>query len=126
MERVTEAPIIVYQKGLREGRLLYQHSLAADRAFFPPRVVCPYSASDGYEWRESAGRGTIYSLSSVRGRDKPSYAVALVDLDEGFRMLSRIRNATGEEVAIDARVRVTIGTGDQGEPTAYFELDRGS
>ena len=126
LERVTEAPTAVYQNGLRQGHLLYQHSLFADRAFFPPRLVCPYSASDRFEWRESSGRGSIYSASSVRGRDKPSYAVALVDLDEGFRMLSRIQNATGEEVAIGARVRLLIGTGEQGEPTAFFEPEPAS
>lgn len=126
LETITEAPMTVYHDGLRQGRFLYQYSLAARRAFFPPRVVCPYSASDQFEWRESSGRGSVYSFSSVRGRDKPSYAVALVDLDEGFRMLSRIENATGEQVAIDARVRVVIGTGEQGEPTAFFELESAS
>ena len=124
LERATQAPLAIYQAGLREGRLPYQYSLDAGRAFFPPRIVCPYSASDRFEWRTSAGRGTVHSVSSVQSRDKPSYAVALIDLDEGFRMLSRIVNATGEEVAIDARVRVVIGTGEQGEPTAFFELDR--
>ena len=41
-------------------------------------------------------------------------------------MLSRIQNATGEEVAIDARVRLVVGAGEEGEPTAFFELDRPS
>ena len=125
-ERATEAPIAVYHDGLRQGRLMYQYSLAAEAPFFPPRIVCPFSASERFEWRESAGRGAVYSVSSVQARGKPSYAVALVDVDEGFRMLSRIQNATGEEVAIDARVRLVVGSGEQGEPTAFFELDRPS
>lgn len=116
-------PIEIYQNGLRRGKLLYQHSLDADKAFYPPRVVCPYSASKRYEWRESAGRGTVYSFSSVASRDKPSYAVALVDVDEGFRMLSRIVGASGEEVAFGARVRLSVGVGGESEPTAFFTLD---
>ena len=123
IEKATEAPLTTYQNGLREGRLMYQYSLVAQRPFFPPRIVCPFSASENYEWRDSAGCGTIYSFSSVRSRGKPSYAVALIDVDEGFRVLSRIENATGEDVAIDARVRLCVGVGEQGEPVAYFELD---
>ncbi len=125
-ERATQAPLAAYQDGLRRGRLMYQYSLAAERPFFPPRIVCPYSATDRFEWRESSGRGTVYSVSSVQSRGKPSYAVALVDVDEGFRMLSRIQHATGEDVAIDARVRLVVGAGDEGEPVAFFELDRTS
>ena len=124
LERATTAPITVFQDGLRQGRLLYQHSLAAERPFFPPRLVCPHSASDRFEWRESAGRGAVYSVSAVPGRDRPSYAVALVDLDEGCRMLSRIQNTPGEAGVIGARVRLMGGVGDQGEPTAFFEPDR--
>lgn len=123
LETATTAPITVYHDGLRRGRLLYQHSLAAERPFFPPRLVCPHTATDRFEWRESAGRGAVYSVSAVSGRDRPSYAVALVDVDEGFRMLSRIQNAPGNAVAIGARVRLLVGVGDQGEPTAFFEPD---
>ena len=41
-------------------------------------------------------------------------------------MLSRIENATGEEVAIGARVRLLVGVGEQGEAVAFFELERAS
>ena len=123
---MTKAPLTVYHDGLRNGLLVYQYSLEAGKAFFPPRVVCPYSASDRFEWRESSGRGTVYSFSSVRGREQPSYAVALIDVDEGFRMLSRINNATGEDVAINARVRIVVGVSEQGDPVAFFELDKGA
>ena len=80
-ERATEAPLAIYQDGLRQGRLMYQYSLAAELPFFPPRIVCPYSASGRFEWRQSAGHGTVYSVSSVQARGKRSYAVALVDVD---------------------------------------------
>jgi uncharacterized OB-fold protein len=124
IEHAAEAPINIYYEGLRQGKLLYQYSLDAHKPFYPPRIVCPFSASERFEWRESSGLGTVYSFSSVTGRDRPSYAVALVDVDEGFRMLSKIVNATGEEVAIGSRVRLAVGVGGEDEPTAFFELDR--
>ncbi len=122
IERAIASPMDTYQDGLRQGQLLFQYSSAAEKAFFPPRLFCPFSATEQFEWRQSSGRGTIYSASSVTVRNGPSYAVALVDVDEGFRMLSRIVNASGEKVAIGARVRLSVGAGEDGEQTAFFEL----
>lgn len=114
----------VYYNGLRQGRLLYQYSLAAKRAFYPPRLFCPYSASDQFEWRESAGQGTVYSFSRVAVRDAPSYAVALVEVDEGFRMLSKIVDTPSDAIEIGSRVKLSVGTGGQDEPTAFFTLEQ--
>lgn len=123
LEQVTKAPLTIYEEHLAKGELAYQHSLAADRPFFFPRVVCPYSGTDRYEWRVSGGLGTIYSRTRLYPRDAESYAVVLVDLDEGFRMMSRVVDAPADAVEIGARVRLAVRPGEQGEPAPFFVLE---
>lgn len=98
------APYARYVRHLRAGELAYQFSPVAGRAVFFPRVRCPYSGQDCLQWRISAGLGTVYSASVVYPRKGEPYNVALIDLDEGFRMMSRV---IGDpmQVRIGQRVR---------------------
>lgn len=100
-----EAPYARYVRHLKAGELAYQFSLAAERAVFFPRVRCPYSGQDCLEWRISSGLGTVYSTSVVYPRKDDSYNVALIDLDEGFRMMSRVVADDPLHVNIGQRVR---------------------
>ncbi len=63
------------------------------------------------EWKVSAGNGTVYAATVVRKRDAEPRSLVLVDLDEGFRMMSRVAGVAPEEVAIGARVRVRFDDG---------------
>jgi uncharacterized OB-fold protein len=123
-ERAERSPIVIYNDFLNLGQLPYQFSLPAQRAFFPPRIVCPYSGTDQYEWRMSAGLGTVHSVSHVHSKGKDSYAVVLVDFDEGFRMLSRVIDGDAEAVGIGSRVAVAIRKGETGDPVAFVTLER--
>lgn len=66
----------------------------------PPRPICPVCGSSSLAWEESAGRGTVYSSTDVHAREE-TYNVALVDLDEGVRVMSTVEVGA----AIGARVR---------------------
>src|SRR5260370_19290 len=61
-----------------------------------PRSWCPGCLGDRIEWREASGLGTIYALSvqhlpaTPEMADRVPYIVALVDLDEGARMMSNV------------------------------------
>ena len=101
----AEAPYARYVRHLRAGELAYQFSPAAGRAVFFPRVRCPYSGRDCLEWRISQGVGAVYSTSVVYPRKGDPYNVALIDLDEGFRMMSRVDATDPLQVAIGQRVR---------------------
>lgn len=103
--RHGEAPYARYVQHLKAGELAYQYSLAAERAVFFPRVRCPYSGQDCLEWRISSGLGTVYSTSVVYPRKDDPYNVALIDLDEGFRMMSRVVADDPLQVNIGQRVR---------------------
>lgn len=80
----------------RERRLLVQWCRACQAPIFYPREACPSCLGTELEWRPSAGRGTVYAVS-VQHRpghptmaDRVPYAVALVDLADGIRLMTNI------------------------------------
>jgi uncharacterized OB-fold protein len=116
----AEAPTTAYRRHLQSGKLGYQRCADCSAAVFYPRVLCPVCGSRALEWRESAGRGTVYATTAVHGRDRDPRNVVLVDLDEGFRMMSRIEDVPAEEVEIGARVRFEVRQDEEDEPVAVF------
>lgn len=113
------APTETYATYLREGRLAFQHCTSCGRAVFYPRVLCPYCGSTSLEWRESSGRGAVYATTAIYRRDREPHNVVLVDLDEGFRMMSRVEGIAAEEVEIGMRVSFEARE-EEGEPVAVF------
>jgi uncharacterized protein len=116
----AEAPAVTYRRHLENGKLGYQRCAACSAAVFYPRVLCPVCGSGTLEWRESAGRGTVYATTAVHSRNRDPRNVVLVDLDEGFRMMSRIDGVLAEEVEIGTRVRFEVRQGEGDEPVAVF------
>jgi hypothetical protein len=116
MERMTESPLALYQAHLEAGELAYQWSPAANRAVFYPRVVCPFSGSDRLEWRVSSGLGTVYATTVTHPREGAPHNVALIDCDEGFRLMSRVEEIAPDGVRIGMRVRLRIHRPGGGEP----------
>ena len=119
----VEAPVAAYRRHLENGKLAYQRCADCSAAVFYPRVLCPVCGSGALEWRESAGRGTVYATTAVHSRDRDPRNVALVDLDEGFRMMSRVEGVPAEEVEIGARVSFEVRHRDEDEPVAVFVLE---
>ena len=120
---LAESPLATYQRHLRAGQLAYQYSPDAGRAVFFPRLVCPFSGSSELQWRISHGYGTVHATTVVFPRDGEPYNVALIDVDEGFRMMSRVEGMAPEEVRIGMRVRARIvPQADEDAPLPLFEL----
>jgi uncharacterized OB-fold protein len=119
----VEAPVTAYRRHLENGKLAYQRCADCSAAVFYPRVLCPVCGSGALEWRESAGRGTVYATTAVHSRDRDPRNVALVDLDEGFRMMSRVEGVPAEEVEIGTRVSFEVRHRDKDEPVAVFVLE---
>jgi len=100
-----DAPLKTYLDYLARGELAYQFSHDAERAVFYPRVLCPFTGSDRLEWRISKGFGTVYATTVVHPVEGKPFNVALVDCDEGFRLMSRVEGIAPEHVCIGLRVR---------------------
>lgn len=102
---VTEpVPHETYMRLLGEGQIPFQRCETCQKAFFFPRVLCPECGSVELRWEAASGTGVIYSTTSVPQRDGPNYALCLVDLEEGFRMMSNVLGISADEVQIGDRV----------------------
>jgi uncharacterized OB-fold protein len=108
MQTQTQSPLKTYLDHLERGELAYQFSPAANRAVFYPRVLCPFTGSDRLEWRVSAGTGTVYATTTVYPPEGKPFSVALIDCDEGFRLMSRVEDIAPENVKIGMRVRFRV------------------
>jgi len=120
-DRIEESPAHRYQAGLAEGELRFQRCEHCQAAVFFPRVVCPHCGGTELSWTRSEGTGTVYSTTTTRSRSGDRN-VALIDLDEGFRMMCTVRAEAGRDVAIGDRVAAIIGAGTTPETLAFERL----
>jgi hypothetical protein len=97
------APAERFAELCREHRLGYQNGPEGPR--FPPVL-------GGGDWAESAGAGAVYSTTTIRPRGGEPRNLALIELDEGFRMMSRVDGVAPDEVAIGLRVMLDWVDGD--------------
>jgi len=107
-----------YWQALREGRLVFQRC-GCGHAWLPARTECPAclaSAASNARWEQASGRGTLVSWVVYHTAYHPAfesrlpYNVALVQLEEGPRLLTNIVDgpeALTAEVA-DAPVELKI------------------
>lgn len=104
----TRSPFGAYLDHLNRGELAYQVCTDDGSAVFYPRVVAPRSGSPNLEWRVSKGLGTVHATTVVHQKDTPPYNVALIDVDEGFRMMSRVESIDPMQVKIGMRVKFRV------------------
>lgn len=97
------------------GELAYQRTRSG-KALFYPRLVDPEAADAAPQWAVSQGLGRVHSVTLVHHRDETPFALALIDLDEGFRMMSRVDTDDPGGVTIGARVRVGFRSLAEGQP----------
>ncbi len=109
-------PEAEYRAHLRDGRFMIQRSRSTGLHTFYPRVAIPGTGEQDLEWVTVSGLATVYAITVNRTRDG-SYNLALVDLDEGPRMMTRIDGV--ETVPIGTRVRARIVEQD-GAPLVVF------
>ncbi|MEX0732146.1 MAG: OB-fold domain-containing protein [Aquisalimonadaceae bacterium] len=91
---------------LREGKFMIQRLRETGEHIFYPR----YPVGKGeWDWVE-AGGGTVYSYTTIRQKPERGgdYCVALVELDEGPRLMSRLRGVAPDDVRIGMRVEAEI------------------
>ena len=107
------SPATVYAEHCARGELAFQRA-PDGTAVFPPRLAQPGTGAP-LEWAVSAGLGSVYATTVVRRRGEEPVNLALVDLDEGFRMMSRVEELPPEEVTIGMRVQVRFA-GEESVP----------
>jgi uncharacterized OB-fold protein len=115
----------------REHRLLLQWCTACDSPIFFPREVCPGCLGSELEWRPASGRGRVYAVTvenlperSTIATDAP-FAVALVDLEEGVRIMSNVIGCAPDDVRVGMAVELTWEPLSDGRNLPQFEPSGG-
>lgn len=100
-----------FWEATREKKLLLQWCTACGHAIYYPREACPTCLGRDLEWRESPGRGRVYTYTVEYRPQNPNmpapYTVALVELEEGVRVMTNVVGCPPEEVLVDMPVTVT-------------------
>ncbi|SRR6056297_286107 len=105
-----------YHDYLAEGKFMIQQSKSTGEYNFYPRTVAPGTGTADLEWVEASGDGTVYATTCNRQRPEKGgdYNIALIDLAEGPRMMSRVIGVAPDEVKIGMKVKAKIDKiGDQ-------------
>lgn len=110
---MKQSPLGVYVEHLKKGELAYQVCKDDNKAFFYPRTIAPETGSENIEWRVSRGLGTVYSTTAVHYKGEPPLNVAMIDMDEGYRLMSRVEGIDAMDVKIGMRVKFKVNPGDE-------------
>ena len=114
LPRFPEPDTQAFWEATKSHELIYQVCNACAGVVFYPRSHCTHCTSLDLAWRKSQGQGTIYTFSVVRRSQHPGfkdlvpYAVAWVDLDEKFRLLTNIVEVREPERELRIGQRVTL------------------
>jgi uncharacterized protein len=105
-----------FWEGLREHKLLIQRCTECQAQRHPARPMCPQCNSLSWDTFQSSGRGSVYSYVMPRYPKMPfleyPYIVVLVELDEGIRIVSNLRDIDPDDVRVGMTVEVFYETFD--------------
>lgn len=104
--------------GAKDHKLLIQRCAACAALRHPPRPMCPHCNSLDWDTVESSGTGTLFSFVMPQHPQfpwfEPGYIVALIDLEEGTRLVSNLVGIAPEEATIGMAVEVFFEHFDDG------------
>jgi len=115
--------------GCREGVLRVQQCADCGAFVFIPKPVCGACFGTKLAWVESRGRGTLYSYTVVHRPQQPAFAVpyvvAIVELEEGWHMLSNLVDVAPDDVAIGMPLEVVFEAMSDEITLPYFRPAQG-
>lgn len=110
--------------GCAVGDLRYQRCRGCGHALFNPGPICRQCRSGDLDWQVSQGRGTIYSWTVSWQPPSPAFAVpyapVIVNLDEGYQMLSNVIDCDTTDVLVGLDVQVDFRPVGDGVSLPYF------
>ncbi len=115
-----------FWEGLDNHELKIQQCEDCRKHIFYPRFICPHCFSENVTWKKASGKGEIYSYTVVHRAfgpyaDQTPYVVAIVELEEGVRMMTRIIGDR-ERIAIGKPVAVRFEKMEEDLTLPFFEL----
>jgi uncharacterized OB-fold protein len=122
----SPAPIdsAFFWEGIERDELRVERCRSCGRLRHPPRPMCPACRSTERDFIVASGRGEVYSFvvhhrPEVPGRDHP-FAVVLVQLEEGTRIVGNVIDIPPDEVRVGMPVRVTFERDAKGHKLAQW------
>lgn len=101
-----------FWEGARRHQLLIQRCRDCHRAVFFPKLFCPHCLGRALAWEPARGQGTIYSFTVVRNNPPSAFVgdlpfvIAIVELDEGVRLLTNVVDCDPDALQCGQRVEV--------------------
>jgi uncharacterized OB-fold protein len=105
-----------FWKRCQDGHLYFQQCGSCGLFRHLPRYICAKCGSPEYSWESSSGKGSLYSWTITHQALHPAFAheipfvAAVVELEEGVRMATRLINWNRETLALDLPVELTFET----------------
>ncbi|HEX9438019.1 MAG TPA: Zn-ribbon domain-containing OB-fold protein [Candidatus Limnocylindria bacterium] len=103
-----------FWEAVHRGELRIQRCARDGAFFFPPSPRCPRDWSTEWSWERTSGRGTVFSFVTFQRsyhpafRDQLPYVVAIVELEEGVRLVTRLTGVAPAEVRVGMPVEVAF------------------
>jgi hypothetical protein len=103
-----------FWEAAKDNTLLIQKCKDCDSNIFFPKKVCPECWSENLRWQEACGKAKVYTFTTMLAMVEPvfikdlPYVIAMVDLEEGIRMTTRIVNCNPDDVKIGMDVEVVF------------------
>jgi len=130
IELPAPAPPVVpetkpFWDGTKAGKLVLPRCPRCSFVIWYPRQFCPQCGQTPVEWFDASGLGTVYSFTVVRRgegayRDTPQYTLAIVELQEGPRVLTNIVDCDPSGLQIGQAVKAVFS--DAGESAALLRF----
>lgn len=110
---ITEVSKVFYD-GCKDGKLLYQQCPDCSEVIFFPKSLCPKCMGKNLEWKQSTGRGKIFSYTVTYAYAPPEfmsetpYVLAIVKMDEGYKLMTNIIETDFDKLACELPVEVVF------------------
>ena len=99
-------------EALARHELYFQRCRGCGTKRLYPRAVCPVDLSSDTEWVRASGRGTVYTFTVTHQNQSPGfreelpYVLAIVELEEGPRLMTNVIGCAPDAVRVGMPVEV--------------------
>jgi uncharacterized protein len=98
-----------FWEGCKNEQLLIPKCSDCEQYHFYPRILCPNCWSENIQFEHVSGQGILYSYTTIYPKPPAQpYIVALIELDEGVRLMSNLLNESKRALQVGQKVHVTF------------------
>ena len=117
-----------FWESIKQHKFIIQKCKKCSKYIFYPREFCPYCLSSNLKWVQATEYGTIHTYSIIYRppfsafKENIPYNIAIIELDEGVRLMGTIINCNNNEIKIGRKVKIVFKDIYQEYSIPYFIL----